>query len=151
MKVSHRDGSSGTHPGSVISLLSRSRPLRGLSQLVSIPKVECRILRIGFSFETPQQHSRFRPTSAQLGKPLAHRVTHYIYIWLAWSECGLRDQSRSILPAPLTGKGIGLREATLGASLLRVLIFFVPLPLYFESGAFRGGPLLFRVRVPQKR
>lgn len=38
---------------------------------MNVPKVEHRNLQIGFYFQTRQQHSRFRPTSAQLGKPLS--------------------------------------------------------------------------------
>jgi hypothetical protein len=43
---------------------------RATRLLANVPKVEHRIQRIGLSFETLQQHSSFRPTSAQLGKSL---------------------------------------------------------------------------------
>ena len=79
-----RDGSVGTTLGSSQRTSSLPREIWFVEVVVLIVflilqgqleherfKVEHRILRIGLSFETLQQHSSFRPTSAQLGKSLS--------------------------------------------------------------------------------
>jgi hypothetical protein len=78
-----RDGSVGTTLGSSQRTSSLPREIWFVEVVVLVVflilqgqleherfKVEHRILRIGLSFETLQQHSSFRPTSAQLGKSL---------------------------------------------------------------------------------